>query len=65
MEIVSRIKYDQQACEVLSLKAIPDFNPDQVRREMIGPVFKNHSGIMFRFQVNLMCDLEYDFLKWV
>jgi hypothetical protein len=64
MEIISRIKHDQQACVELSLKAIPDFDPDQVRWEMIGPVFENHFGIMFRFPVNLIADLEYDPSKW-
>jgi hypothetical protein len=64
MEIVSRIKYDQQACELLSLKAIPDFDSDQVRWEMIGPVFENHFGIMFRFPVNLLADLEHNPSLW-
>jgi len=64
MKIVSRIKHDQQVCELLSLKAIPDFDPDQVRWEMISPVFENHFSIMFRFLVNLIADLGYDSLKW-
>ena len=35
-----------------------------VRWEMIGPVFDNHFGIIFRFPVNLVADLEYDSEKW-
>jgi hypothetical protein len=31
---------------------------------MIGPVFDNHFGIIFRFSVNLVADLEYDSEKW-
>jgi hypothetical protein len=65
IEIISRIQHDQQACALLSVKALPDFNPDQVRWEMIGPVFENHFGIMFKFPVNLLCDLDYDSSKWM
>jgi hypothetical protein len=57
--------YDQQAYELLSLKAVTDFDPDQVRWEMVGPVFENHFGIIFRFPVNLLLDLEYDTSRWV
>lgn len=64
MEIVLRIKHDQQACELLSVKAVPDFDPDYVRWEMVGPVFENHFGIIFRFPVNLVAELGYDAEKW-
>jgi len=64
IKIISRISYDQEGREVLSSKALPDFNPDQVRWEMIGPVFENHFAIIYRFPVNLIDDLEYDSSKW-
>jgi hypothetical protein len=35
-----------------------NFDLDEVRWEMIGPVFENHLGIMFRFPVNLIADSE-------
>jgi hypothetical protein len=43
----------------------PDFDPDSMRWEMIGPVFENHFGIIFRFPVNLIADLEYDSERWI
>ena len=64
MQIIARIKRDQQSCCSLLSKAIPDFDPDLVRWEMIGPVFENHFGIMFRFPVNLILNLEYDPAIW-
>jgi hypothetical protein len=65
IDFISRIKYDQQAAVGLSQLALPDFDPDTVRWEMIGPVFENHFGIIFRFPVNLIADLEYDSSKWI
>jgi hypothetical protein len=37
----------------------------QFRWEMIGPVFENHFGVIFRFPVNMIAELEYDFSKWI
>jgi len=65
MQMIARIAHDQQQPVPYSSKAIPDFNPDSVRWEMIGPVFENHFGVIFRFPVNLIADLEYDSKKWV
>lgn len=65
MQMISRVAYDQQQPIPYSYKALPDFDPDKVRWEMIGPVFENHFGIIFRFPVNLIADLEYDSEKWV
>jgi hypothetical protein len=65
MQMVSRIAFDQRQPVPYSFKALPDFDPDQVRWEMIGPVFENHFGIMFRFPVNLIADFEYDSSKWI
>jgi hypothetical protein len=64
IKIISRISYDQEGREVLSSKALPDFNQNQIQWEMISPVFENHFGIIFRFPVNLIADLEYDSIKW-
>jgi len=64
MQMISRIAHDQQQPVPYSSKALPGFDPDSVRWEMIGPVFENHFGIIFRFPVNLMADLEYDSEKW-
>ncbi|MDX9907045.1 MAG: hypothetical protein RBS55_10705 [Bacteroidales bacterium] len=65
MQMISRIAYDRQQPVPYSSKAIPDFNPDSVRWEMIGPVFENHFGIIFRFPVNLIAEMEYDSEKWI
>jgi hypothetical protein len=65
MEFIARISHDQQAGSSLASKAIPDFNPDLVRWEQIGPVFENHFGILFRFPVSLLADLGYDTEKWI
>ena len=65
MQMISRIAHDQEQPVPVSSKAIPDFNPDSVRWEMIGPVFENHFGIIFRFPVTLIPDFAYDPLKWI
>jgi hypothetical protein len=41
-----------------------DWSLNVPAREMIGPVFENHFGIIFRFPVNLIADLQYDSSKW-
>jgi hypothetical protein len=64
MQMIARIAHDQQQPLPIYSKAIPDFNPDSVRWEMIGPVFENHFGIIFRFPVNLVAELGYDAEKW-
>jgi hypothetical protein len=64
MQMISRIAFDQEQPVPYSTKAIPDFNPDSVRWEMIGPVFENHFGIIYRFPVNLIADLEYNSSMW-
>jgi hypothetical protein len=65
MQMIARIAHDQEQPVPISSKAIPDFNPDSVRWEMIGPVFENHFGIIFRFPVSFIADLEYDSEKWI
>ena len=65
MQIIARIAHDQVQPVPYSLKAIPDFNPDSVRWEMIGPVFENHFGVIFRFPVSYPVDLEYDSEIWI
>lgn len=65
MQMIARIAHDQEQPVPYSSKAIPDFNPDSVRWEMIGPVFENHFGVIFRFPVSLLASLEYDAEKWI
>jgi len=64
MQLVSRIAHDQRQPVPYSFKALPDFDPDSVRWEMIGPVFENHFGIIFRFPVTFILDLNFDHTKW-
>ena len=64
MQMISRIMHDQRQPVPYSQKALPDFNPDSVRWEMIGPVFENHFGVIFRFPVTLIADWEYNSEKW-
>ena len=64
MQIISRIINDQESCEPLSQKAVPDFNPDLVKWEMIGPVFENHFGIMFKFPITHLANTEYNPSNW-
>lgn len=65
MQIISKIVYDQEACELLSQKAVPDFDPALVKWEMVGPVFENHFGIMFKFPIMLLADYEYNPSNWL
>jgi len=65
MQMISRIIHDQRQPVPYSQKAITDFNPDSVRWEMIGPVFENHFGVIFRFPVNYSLVLKYDESKWI
>lgn len=64
MQIISRIVHDQEDCIALSQKAVPDFNPDLVKWEMIGPVFENHFGIMFKFPITMLADYEFNPSNW-
>jgi hypothetical protein len=70
MQILARIRHDQYQEESMFVGLekevlLPIFDPDSVRWEMIGPVFENHFGVIFRFPVNLVADLEYDSEKWI
>ena len=64
MQFIARINHDQESGGELTSLAVTGFNPDLVRWEMIGPVFENHFGVMFRFPVNLIAELGYDSEKW-
>lgn len=69
MEILSRIRHDQyqEAPIIVGLEKEvfpPIFDLDSVRWEMIGPVFENHFGIIFRLPVSLIAEMEYDASKW-
>jgi hypothetical protein len=63
-DIISRILYDTEKCELLAAKAFPGFDFTTVKYEMMGPVFDNWWGINFTFNLLKALDLEYDPGKW-
>jgi hypothetical protein len=63
-DIIARMLYDHQKCELLTLKAIPGFNVNSVSYEMLGPVFDNDFGMMYSFKLNDTVELEYLSEKW-
>ena len=63
-DIVARMLYDHQKCELLALKAIPGFNINSVSYEILGPVFDNDFGVMFSFKLQDCLDLEYNPSIW-
>ncbi len=65
IDIISRMLYDHQKCELLSIKAIPGFNVNNVSHEMLGPVFDNDYGVMFSFKLQDCIDLDYHSEKWI
>jgi hypothetical protein len=65
MDIIARLKFDQENCVELSELAIPGFDPDRVKYQSIGPVFDNCFGWHFTFPVLDHLDLEYDPDKWI
>lgn len=65
MDIIARLKFDQQNCVELSELAIPGFDPDRVKYQSIGPVFDNCFGWHFTFPILDHLDLEYDPDKWI
>jgi len=63
-DIIARMLHDYMKCELLDLKAIPEFNINSVSYEMLGPVFDNDYGVIFSFKLLDCLDLEYDSEKW-
>jgi hypothetical protein len=63
-DIIARMLHDYMKCELLALKAIPEFNINSVSYETLGPVFDNDYGVMFSFKLLDCLDLEYDSEKW-
>lgn len=64
IDIISRMLYDYQKCEPLTLKAIPGFNINSVSYETLGPVFDNDFGLMYTFKlIDCIC-LEYNSMIW-
>ena len=63
-DIITRMLYDHQKCEPLTLKAIPGFNINSVSYEMLGPVFDNDYGVIYSFKLQDCLDLEFDPEKW-
>lgn len=64
MEIISRMLYDMQKCELLAAKAIPGFDVKTVNYEMIGPVFDVCFGFNFTFKCLSKLDLTYSEYTW-
>jgi hypothetical protein len=63
-DVIARMLYDKQKCEPLAEKAIPGFDINTVRYEMLGPVFDNCFGFNFTFRLSASLDISYNAIKW-
>jgi len=64
IDIISRMLYDMQKCELLAAKAIPGFDVKTVNYEMVGPVFDVCFGFNFTFKCLSKLDLTYHESAW-
>jgi hypothetical protein len=63
-QVIARMLQDYLKCETLAEKAIPGFDVNNVKFEVIGPVFDNDFGLMYSFKLIIMLDLEYNPIYW-
>lgn len=63
-EIIARMLYDKNKCELRAVKAIPGFHPRSVKYEMLGHLFDSCFGFNFTFELISCLDLAYDESKW-
>jgi hypothetical protein len=64
-DVIARMLYDYQKCELLALKAIPGFNINSVNYEILGPVFDNDFGLVFSFKILDVTDLYFNPDNWL
>jgi hypothetical protein len=64
IDIISRMLYDKEKCDVLATKAIPGFDPNRVSYEMVERIFDNCFGFLFNFEVIDTRNIEYHAEKW-
>ena len=63
-QVIARMLHDKMTCELLSEKAIPGFDVNNVTFEVIGPVFDNDYGVLFAFRIENAGYLDYDKSLW-
>ena len=64
LDIISRMNYDLQKCELRALKSIQGFRIDSVSYQMVDGLFDNCFGFLFSFQIVSPIDLIYYASKW-
>jgi hypothetical protein len=50
-QVIARMLHDKMKCELLSEKAIPGFDINNVNFEVVGPVLDNDFGLLFSFKL--------------